>query len=164
MVGHYMCQSGAHESAQLLGGDGTLLVRFVAETGADAGQHLVEVLLGVVPVEADHEGVAEAALVRGVGGADRGVGGLGRARVHSGGRLVGEGLAEVGGGEVVAGLVGGGEERVEVGVGAVGDESLGPATAAAAGEKGGFGGVGGGGVEAIEAGSAAVPARGRSRQ
>jgi hypothetical protein len=158
-----MCQSGAREPSQLLGRDGPLLVRFVAETGADADQHLVEVLLGAVPVEADHEGVAEAALVRGVGGADRGVGGLGRARVHSGGRLVGEGLTEVGGGEVVAGLVGGGEERVEVGVGAVDDESLGPATAAAAGEEGGFGDVGGGGVEALEAGSAAVPARQRGR-
>lgn len=158
-----MCQSGAREPAQLLGGDDPLLVRFVAEAGADAGQHLVEVLLRVVPVEADHEGVAEAALVRGVGGAERGVRDLGRARVRPGGRLVGEGLAEVGGGEVVAGLIGGGEERVEVGVGAMGDESPGPAAAAAAGEQGGFGGDGGGGVEALEAGRAAVPVRQRGR-
>ena len=77
----------------------------------------------------------------------------------AGGGLVGERLGEIGGGEVVAGLVGGGEQRVEIGVGAVGDQPLGPAAAAAAGEQGGFGGVGGGGVEAVEAGSAAALGR-----
>lgn len=151
-----MRQSGAGEAAQLLGGDGSLLVRFVAEPGADSGEHLVQVLLGAVSVETDHEGVAEAALVRGVSGGQRGVRRLGRARVETGGGLDGEGLGEVGLREVVAGLVGGGEEGVDIGVGTVGDQPLGPAVAAAAGEKGRFGRVGRCGVEALEAGFAAA--------
>lgn len=92
-----MRQSGAGEAAQLLGGNGPLLVRLVREAGADTGEYLVEVFLGAVAVQADHEGVAEAALVRGVGGGERGLRGLRRTGMQTGGGLVGECLGEVGG-------------------------------------------------------------------
>jgi hypothetical protein len=56
----------------------------------------------------------------------------------------------IGGREVVAGLVAGGEEGLEVGVGAVRDHAPGPSAAAAAGEDDRFRLVGRGGVEVLE--------------
>ncbi|GGK67190.1 hypothetical protein GCM10010094_30340 [Streptomyces flaveus] len=95
--------------------------------------------------------MAEAALVRRMGRAQR--------RVRRGVRVVGEvgeglagqGLGEVGGGQVVRRLVGRGEQGGQVRVGAVGGESAGPAVAAAAGDQGPFGVVRGCGVEPLQA-------------
>jgi hypothetical protein len=63
------CQTAANGTTQLICGNRPLLVRVMAQPGADTGQHLVQDLVIAVAVEADDEGVAEAALVLGVGGA-----------------------------------------------------------------------------------------------
>lgn len=142
--------AGPDDPAQFVGGDGSFVVRVVREAGADAAQHLVQTLLRGIAVEADHEGVAEAALVRRVRGPQgrprRRRGAVRRAR----GRLGGQRLGEVGVRQVVAGLVGRGEQGFEVRVRPVGREPPGPAAVPAAGEQGGFGGVGRGGVEPVE--------------
>lgn len=150
MIGYEMGEPCAGESAQLLGGDGGLRVALVGHPHPDARQQLVEVFGGPQPLQADHEDVPEPALVRGVRGPQRGVRRLRGRGAQTGRALVGEGLGEIGGGEVVAGLVGGGEQRVQVRIGAVGGQPQRPATAGAAGEQRGFGGRRRGMVETPE--------------
>ncbi|GGX15826.1 hypothetical protein GCM10010341_41670 [Streptomyces noursei] len=98
----------------------------------------------------------EAELVRGVRGAQCGVGGegagAGAGRRERRGRLLGQRLDLLGRGEVVAGLVAGGQQGLRVRVGAVVGEPFGPAEAAAAGQQGDDGLVVGECVEAVEAG------------
>jgi hypothetical protein len=101
--------------------------------------------------------MTEPALVRGVRGAQRGVGGgVGAVRERRE-RLAGQRLRDVGGGQVVRRLVARGEQRVQVRVGPVVGQAVGPAQAAAAGEQGTGDLVGGCGVEPLQAG------RGRRR-
>ncbi|GAA2995145.1 hypothetical protein Sfulv_37490 [Streptomyces fulvorobeus] len=102
-------------------------------------------------VQADHEDMAEPALVRGVGGPEREVGGARRVVVEAGRGLPGERLGDIRGRQVVARLVGGGEQGVEIRVRAVGGQPQGPAVAAAALQKGGLGLRARCGVEAGEA-------------
>lgn len=142
--------SGPYEPAQFIGRHGPFVVGVVGQARTDPAQHLVEPLLGGVTVEADDKRVPEAALVRGVCGAQGGAGGRGRAVERAGRRLGGERLCQVGVREVVTGLVGRREQGVEVRVGAVGGEPLGPPAVSAAGEQGGFGVTGRGGVEPVE--------------
>jgi hypothetical protein len=92
----------------------------------------------------------EAALVRGVRGAERGVrGGVGPVREDREG-LAGQRLGEVGGCQVVRRLVGGGEQRVQVGIGPVVGQAPGPAEAAAAGEERTLDDVAGRGIERLQ--------------
>lgn len=146
-------QPAAGEAAQLVGGDEAFLVGLVAEAGADRGQRVVQPLGLGAAVEAQDEGVAEAALVRGVRGPQRRpLGGpCGRGQ---GGRLVAQRAGDGAGGEVVAGLVGGGEQRVEVGVRAVGGEPAGPVAVVEAAQERAFGVRGGRGIEGGETGAA----------
>lgn len=130
----HVCDSGPGESAELVGGDHSFVIGLVREPGTDTGQHLVEILLRPVTVQTDHEGMAEAALVRRVRGAQRGPGGGRRAVRRARGGLAGERFGEVRRGEVVTGLVGRREQGFEIGIGTVRDQPLGPALAAAAGE------------------------------
>ncbi|GGO35529.1 hypothetical protein GCM10012286_06360 [Streptomyces lasiicapitis] len=93
-------------------------------------------------VEADHEGVAEPALVGGGGGAQGG--GRGPVAGARGERGLqgfgGEGFGEVVGSQVVGRLVGGGQQGVQVRVGPVGCEAVRPVAASAAGGEGALGG------------------------
>ncbi len=150
--GYEVREPSACQPAQFVGGDGPLLVHFVAQPGADPAEHLVELLLRAQAVQTDHEGVPEAALVRGVGGAQRGVRAGGGAVAQARGGLVGQGVGDLVAGQVVRRLVGRGEQGFEIGVRAVRDQPLRPAAAAAAGEQGGFGGAGGRGVEPVQTG------------
>lgn len=150
----------AREPAQFVGGDGALLVGVVRQPLADARQHLVQPLLGAVAVEADDERVPEAALVRGVRGPQSRPGGGRGPGVRVGGRLVGERAGEVGQGQVVARLVGGGQERVDRRVRAVVGEPAGPAAVRAAGQQRVLDGVRRGVVEARQSGAAIAGQRG----
>jgi len=94
----------------------------------------------------------EAALVRGVRGAQCGVGGGVGAVREQGERFAGQGLGEVGGREVVRRLVGRGEQGVEVRVGPVLCDAMGPAQAPAAGQKGVCDVLGGRRVEPLQTG------------
>ncbi len=160
--GHQVFEAAEGDAAQFLGGDEALLVGVVGQAGADGGEDGVQHLLGVDAVEADHEDVAEPGLVRGVGGAQRGVRGLAAGGAHAEQglghpALVGQGLREVRRAQVVTGLAGGGEQGLDVGVGAVGGEAQGPTVAAAAGEQCFFDRAGVGFVEPVE------PQQGRLR-
>lgn len=135
-------EAGAGPAAEFVGGHEAFLVGFVAEAGADGGQGVVQAFVLGAAVEAQDEGVAEAALVRGMRRPQRGALGGARGRGR-GGRLVGQRARDGAGGEVVAGLVGGGEQRAEVGVRAVGGEAAGPVPVVEAAEEGALG-VGGG--------------------
>lgn len=128
------------------------MVGVVAQPGPDSGEHLVRLFGGLEAVQADHEDMAEAALVRGVRGPQREMGGVRRGVMQSGGDLGGERLGEIRRGQVVARLVGGGQQCVEVRVGAVGGQPRGPAAAAGALQQSGLGFGGRRGVEAVEAG------------
>jgi hypothetical protein len=140
------------ESSEFLGRQDPLLLRVVAEPGADSGQYLVEGLVGGEVVQADHEDMPETALVRGVRGAEGGVGGgvgtLGQDRQ----RLARQRLGEIGGGQVVRRLVGRGEQCAQVGVGPVLGQAPGPARAAQAAEQRLLDGVGRCRVERLQAG------------
>lgn len=125
------------ESPHLVGRHHPLLFGIVRQPGPDAGQNLVGVLGGPEAVQTDHEDVAEPALVRGMRGGQREVGGVRCVRVQLRGGLAGQRLGALGGGEVVARLVGGGEQCVQVRVRAGGDQPLGPAAAAVALQQGG---------------------------
>ena len=135
------------------------LLGVVAEPGAHRDERLVQPLVGVVGVEADQEGVTEAGLVRGVRGPQSRVRGeraraarppgadrwrcpardsASSASVRSCGR------------HVVARLVRGRQQGVQVGVGAAGRDAHRPAAAAAAVQQQARGVHGGRGVEAGE--------------
>jgi hypothetical protein len=143
--------SGPDDPAQFLGRDGPFVVAVVGQARTDPAQDLIETLFGGVSVEADDERVSEAALVRGMRGAQGGPRGRRHAVQRSWRRLGGERLGQIGVREVVAGLVGRREQGAEVGVRAMGDEPLRPAAVSAAGEQGGLGLAGRGGVEPVEA-------------
>lgn len=127
----------------------------MAEPGADGREDPVEGFLGRAVVETEHERVSEPALVRGVRGAQRGVGGrvplAGPARGMRAG-LARERFREVGVGEVVRRLVGRGQQGLQIAVGPVRGEPLGPAVAGAAAEEGGQRVGRGGGVQPHESG------------
>lgn len=60
------------------------MVGVVAQPGPDSGEHLVRLFGGLEAVQADHEDMAEAALVRGVRGPQREMGGVRRGVMQSG--------------------------------------------------------------------------------
>lgn len=139
------------ESPHLVRRHHPLLLGVVAQPGPDSGQKLIGVLRGPEVVQADHERVAEPALVRGMRGRQREVGRPRRVRVQSGGGLGGQRLGAVGRGQVVTGLVGGGEQCVQVRVRPVLRQPLGPAAAAEAPQQAGLRLGGGRGVEGAQA-------------
>ncbi|GGJ92854.1 hypothetical protein GCM10011583_25310 [Streptomyces camponoticapitis] len=121
---------------------------------------MVQAFLGPVVVEADDERVAETALVRGMRRPQRRPGGEWHPVVRFRRRLVGECSGEVGQGQVVTRLVGGGEERVDGRVRAVVGEPAGPAAVSAAGKQRVLDGVCRGGVEARQTGVGIAGQRG----
>lgn len=111
--------------------------------------------LVAVTVQADHEDMAKATLVLGMGGPQRGVGGERAGPTGTDQRLrreglLGERLVQLARREVVTGLVGGGEQRFRIRVRTVRGHPLGPAAAAAAAQQHGQRVVPGEGVEAAE--------------
>lgn len=85
------------ESPQLVRSHHPFLVGVVAQPGPDAGQHLVRAFDGPDAVEADDEDVTETALVRGVRGGQREMGGACRVGGQRRGVLGDERLGAVGG-------------------------------------------------------------------
>jgi len=150
-------QPAAGQSAQLVGGDDPFLLGIVRQACPDSDEHLIEGFPGGEFVQTDDEHMSESALVRRVRGAQRGVGGGVRAVRERCERFTGQGFGQVGGGQVVRGLVGRGQQGAEVRVGTVVGQAADPARAAAAGEQGTGDLLGGCGVEPVEAG------RGRRR-
>jgi hypothetical protein len=144
-------QPPAGQSAQLVGGDDPLLLGVVRQARPDSDEYLVEGLAGGEFVQTDDEDMSESALVRGVRGAERGVGGGVRAVRERRERFAGQGFGQVGGGQVVRRLVGRGQQGAEVRVGAVVGQTVDPAPAVAAGEQGTGDLSGGCGVEPVEA-------------
>ncbi|EYT84365.1 hypothetical protein CF54_01945 [Streptomyces sp. Tu 6176] len=94
--------------------------------------------------------MSESGVVGRVGGAQRGGGGQVYALGQDGQRLRRQGLRQIGRTQVVGRLVRRRQQGGQIGIGAVGGDTVGPARAAQAGQEGAAGLVGRGGVELLQ--------------